>query len=378
MSQKQIKILQVLSSLRKNGTETFVMNVLRNLRRDDIKFDFLIIDGKAEGYYEELIKEQSKVFFVTPRKKNVLLYHKDLKNFFKLHSEDYHGIHFHCTSLTTIAPLRYAFNSKIPKRIVHMHGSGCIGLHNTLFHHLNKRVVSRFITHTISCSAEASKWGFGGTKLFSRTSLISNGIVINKFTFDARARNRVRKELDMKEEEKLMIHVGMLHPVKNHKFLFKIFRDAERIVPGLKLLCVGDGPLRNRLSEYAASLGISGKIIFAGHREDVASLLSAGDIFVFPSLHEGFGIAVLEALCSGLPVVASSTLPDELKRLDKLYSLDLSQPSEIWAKKISTILKNNNSREIPEELNRFSINDTVASLIKIYTTPQKVKLDLSK
>ncbi len=82
---------------------------------------------------------------------------------------------------------------------------------------------------------------------------------------------------------------------------------GEASAPPWQLLLVGDGPAREELRDLAAHLGLSGRVVFAGLHRDVASVLPLMDLFVCPSLYEGFGIAVVEAMASGRPVVASAT-----------------------------------------------------------------------
>lgn len=82
---------------------------------------------------------------------------------------------------------------------------------------------------------------------------------------------------------------------------------GEAGVPPWQLVLVGDGPAREDLQRLAARLGLSERVIFAGLQRDVAAVLPLMDLFVCPSLYEGFGIAVVEAMASGRPVIASAT-----------------------------------------------------------------------
>ena len=97
--------------------------------------------------------------------------------------------------------------------------------------------------------------------------------------------------------------------------LLQAFAMFNKQRPAAKLLLVGDGPLRERLVAQVAQLGLVNDVVFAGSRPDVADLHKAMDLFVFPSRNEALGIALLEAMYSGLPVVATKIggIPEVVK-----------------------------------------------------------------
>lgn len=98
--------------------------------------------------------------------------------------------------------------------------------------------------------------------------------------------------------------VGRLVPVKNYSLLLQAFARLPLSLP-CRLVLVGDGSERAALSKLATELGILDRVEFAGHRDDVAQLLRAMDIFVLPSLSEGLSNTLLEAMAAGVPVIAS-------------------------------------------------------------------------
>lgn len=168
-----------------------------------------------------------------------------------------------------------------------------------------------------------------------------------------------------------LIHVGRLVPEKNHLFLFQIVRALALKEPKVQLWLVGDGPLREELKAEAAALGIAQRVHFWGARADVADLLASADVFVFPSISEGLGLAAIEAQAAGLPVVLARHLPDELDVFPSLCSrLALDLPIEQW---VDSIL---NSRDLKplgslQRLNylshsEFSIHANVRSLSNVY------------
>ncbi|MEW6290663.1 MAG: glycosyltransferase [Thermodesulfobacteriota bacterium] len=112
--------------------------------------------------------------------------------------------------------------------------------------------------------------------------------------------------------------VGRLAPVKGHDVLLKAWAAAEIGKRGGHLAIAGQGKLREELAELARELGIADEISLLGHVADIPKFLAALDGFAMPSRHEGFPLAVLEALAAGLPVVASRVggIPEILMNLD--------------------------------------------------------------
>lgn len=105
-------------------------------------------------------------------------------------------------------------------------------------------------------------------------------------------------------DEKLVMHVSNFRPVKRVEDVVRIFAAlAGRI--GARLLMIGDGPDRPRAVELAAELGVSGRVSFLGSFPRIEHLLAISDLFVLPSDKESFGLAALEAMASGVPVIAS-------------------------------------------------------------------------
>jgi sugar transferase (PEP-CTERM/EpsH1 system associated) len=99
--------------------------------------------------------------------------------------------------------------------------------------------------------------------------------------------------------------VGRLDPVKNQAALLSALAALRPNFPGLRITVVGGGPLRSELEMLADRLGVAGQVTFTGARSDTPDLMRAFDVFVLPSLNEGVSNTILEAMASGLPVVAT-------------------------------------------------------------------------
>lgn len=104
-----------------------------------------------------------------------------------------------------------------------------------------------------------------------------------------------------------LICVGNFRYEKGHSTLLKGFAQVARDESRLQLLLVGDGPLRSNLEAEAAELGVSDRVKFEGMVADIWPYLARSDVFVLPSLYEPLGIAAMEAMAAGLPVIATAT-----------------------------------------------------------------------
>lgn len=100
------------------------------------------------------------------------------------------------------------------------------------------------------------------------------------------------------------------------------------------MLLVGDGDLRENIVKQIETLKITENVRLLGFRNDVVDLLHAMDLFVFPSLYEGFGISAIEAQALGLPVVASDTVPQEIAITDLVIFRSLRKDPGEWAEDI--------------------------------------------
>jgi glycosyltransferase involved in cell wall biosynthesis len=129
---------------------------------------------------------------------------------------------------------------------------------------------------------------------------------INIEDFDTPILNgALRKELGIHENEKIIGTIGRLKTEKGHIFLLQAAKEILKQFKDIKVVIVGDGPLRNQLEAQARTFGIEKNIIFTGHRKEKLELLTMMDIVVLPSVEEGLPIALLEAMAAKRPVIAT-------------------------------------------------------------------------
>lgn len=142
---------------------------------------------------------------------------------------------------------------------------------------------------------------------FRRMLWIPNGVDTEQFRPPTAAeRARHRRQLDLADDDIVFGCIASLTPVKRHADLIAAFAAAHHRQPRLKLLQVGDGPLREEIGAMIASLGLEDTVQLLGDRGDVDHVFAACDAMVLASSTEGMSNAILEAMSSGLPVIATA------------------------------------------------------------------------
>lgn len=152
-------------------------------------------------------------------------------------------------------------------------------------------------TRAIAVSESVASAALSALKLPpQRCKVIRNGIDVERFALTRRSLS----------SEPIIIQVGRFFPQKGHETTLQAFAQLLRKQPKIRLQLVGDGPRENDLRKLAAALNISERVEFLGPREDVVELLRQAHVFWMPSRWEGFGLACLEAMATGLPVIGSN------------------------------------------------------------------------
>jgi glycosyltransferase involved in cell wall biosynthesis len=150
---------------------------------------------------------------------------------------------------------------------------------------------------------------------------------------------------------KIVGHVGRFVRVKNHAFIVDFFDRLIANGVDAHLLLVGDGPLAPAVKAQVEARALSERCTFAGLQADVAPFFSAMDVFVLPSLWEGLPLVSFEAQAAGVPVIASTAVPDEVSAIPRLVErLPLSDGADGWAAVVSRTLAEPSRRRGDEPL----------------------------
>lgn len=366
MINRKIRVLHFGLSTNRGGIETYLHKLASQV--DSKKFSFSFIDTNKENpcFYEELRTLGCDFFKITPRRSSITQNKRDIEELFSKH--DFDIFHCHINTLSYIEPILAALRHDV-KVIVHSRNAGTAGSMTTrLLHKLNGFRLPRDGITSIAVSDEAGEWLFGKG---SGYEIYNNGIDLDTFRFDDAGREAIRKSLGVESSAFLVGHVGAFLPAKNQGFVLDVFLELLKKKPEAKLLFVGSGAGLDSHLSLVESLGLSDSVIFAGSRSDMPQVLSAMDIFVFPSFYEGFPNAVLEAQACGLPCVVSENVTSEVLVRNSCVKMSLEESSEEWAAQALALFEVSNIREKAHEdliMAGYSVNEEIQRMQDLYTS----------
>lgn len=135
-------------------------------------------------------------------------------------------------------------------------------------------------------------------------TVIPNFIEIDKNKTDINS--QCRRSMMATETEKIITHISNFRKVKRIPDVVKIFNEIQKVMPA-KLMMVGDGPEKEPAEKLCRELGIADKVIFFGNSSEINQILCYSDLFLLPSETESFGLAALEAMANGVPVISTNS-----------------------------------------------------------------------
>ncbi len=332
-----IRVLQVVTHMNQGGLETMLMNYYRSIDREILQFDFLTHRPYDGDYGEEIKKMGGKIYHLPALNPFNRKYKKALCLFFRSHPE-YKIVHVHQDCLSGVV-LKTAKECGVKIRIAHSHNANQDKNLKYLIKYYYMRMIPDYATKLFACSVEAGKWMFRGADF----QVFNNAIYSEKYIYSSELKKKMRDEFGIAQSDLVIGHVGRFSPQKNHSFLIDIFYQIKQREHSAKLLLVGNDTDENavKIKEKIETYGLKDSVIFTGLRKDIYKVMQAMDVFIFPSIYEGFGIVALEAQASGLPCLISDKVPIECKVTDKVQQISLSDGTNIWAEQAIIAAKKN-------------------------------------
>lgn len=361
-----IRILQVLGTLDRGGAEAMVMNLYRAIDRDKVQFDFVVHTAVPAAYDDEVIALGGKKY-VAPRYsgKNHFAYKKWWERFFAEHSE-YRIVHSHVRS--TAAILLSIAKKHGCVTIAHSHstssGSGFSAFVKNMLQHPIRYVAD----YCIGCSQIAGEWLFGKKICVSdRYISMPNAIDVSSYGYDPNTAQILRRELDFREDDIVVGHVGRFSEPKNHLFLIDIFEQLYKHNDHYKLLLVGDGELQEQVRKKVQDRGLNNAVQFTGTRSDIPQLLMAMDVFLFPSKWEGLPVSVVEAQAAGLLCIISDVITHEVCITPLVQQISLHEPLSVWSSAVTKSIDTSH-KDVRQEIIAagYDISNTARKMADFY------------
>lgn len=356
---KRIRVLVVGLDTHLGGIETYILKICSNIDRNRFDFGFLAYDDEKPCFFDELSQFGFKFYYVRSRRTSFFGNIKDIRELYK--KEHFDIIHDNLNSLTYITPIIEGVRKGIPVVAI-SHNSGAANGSSSKILGLVNRLRFPYSKVTLAAvSDKAGNWMFGERK----TLILNNGLDTSLYRFSEEKRENLRRELSLGNKE-VIIHVGAFRSQKNHAFLIDIFNEYLKRNKDAVLLLVGEGELKEEIERKVRRLGISDCVLFLGKRDDIPSLLSASDKFLFPSLYEGFPNALIEAETAGLWCVVASTITKEAQ-LGNSTSLNLDESLPLWCDALSRkVDKERESYADLVEEHGFGIKDDMKRIENLY------------
>lgn len=320
---------------RSNGINSFLMNVYRNINRDKYQFDFLVYGTEDGDYDDEIRSLGGRIYHVISPGTNLLKNAR--QTYCVMKKQKYHIIHRHTSVSLCWMDFFVAKLCGIKTRICHSHGSCC---DKVLLHRLFYPLFIKNITDYLACGNEAGKWLYGNRRRFH---VVKNGIDTRTFEFSEEKRRLLRDENGIDLDAFVIGNVGRISAQKNPFFLVDLFAELVKIKKDSICVFVGDGDLMQDVKCRIKELQLTDKVIFTGASNDVQGWLSAMDVVVYPSLYEGFPIAVLESEANGVPSILSDRIPKEVDVTGLPRWVSLSESLNQWVKEVIIQLGNHNN-----------------------------------
>lgn len=327
------RILHVKNSLSFDGSAILEYRLAKGLE-SEICLDWFVFDDKVGEMEQAFSNLGSIIYHAGEVKKQFKCKNSTIALFRLLKQGAYDTVYCDTDFSGRAVILLLARMAGVNRRVIHSHNSNTEGKGICpVIHGFFKLLMKHSATDYIACSKEAAIWLFPKSAL-PATTILKNGIPVEKFKFDPEVRREMRARHDIDDNCLVVGHVGRFVEMKNHIKLIGIFHEVTKKYPNSKLMLIGNGELENQIRQKVIDFGLENSVIFFGVKHNVQDYFQAMDAFVFPSLFEGLSISLLEAECSGLATYYSSTQSDESKVTCKTKKLGLELPNSYWAQVI--------------------------------------------
>ena len=351
-----MKVLHIIPTLGSGGAEKMLVDLVEEMLKKGVSCEVAVLTTANNFFGEALAKLNIPIYYGEEQKvytfHNISFLNKLIK------TNHYDCIHTHLYAPQLFTPIALKFANVNTPLITTEHSTHNKRRNNKLFYFLDYWMYKHYAK--IIAITEDTKINLVKYLPYSKGKIevIENGINIEAYK-EAIPVKRESIISTIKANNKIILMVAAMREQKDHETLIR----ASKLLPTeYYIVFVGEGTEMERIKKYATHHGTS-NIIFLGTRRDIPSLMKAADIFVLSSKWEGFGLVVVEAAATGLPVVASNVTG--LKDVVQTIGGQLFDPfnERDLAEKILTADK---SKGRDYELSKYTIQSTALNYINLY------------
>jgi Glycosyltransferase len=356
----KLKVLQVIPNFGVGGAEKVVLDYLTFMNRDRVEIRAISMYKKSGSIYDQSIEQQGlDVIYLDKKPGFDLSMIPKIKYEIDKYQPDI--IHSHLYTMKYLLPSLISYRKA---RLFHT-------IHNTP--EKDARGIDKFCNWLAFRYLDCIPIALSNDMVskinnyynINSSMVVNNAVDLSKFKDVKNGNSNIRKQLGLSNDCFVIGHVGRFSHQKNHDFIVDVFNCIEQVEKKAVLFLIGDGELMNVIRKKVQMLGLEEKVYFLGIRDDIPELLADMDVFVFPSIYEGFPISLIEAQASGLWCVISENIDKTAILSNRTVSLSLNDSIETWR---DTILHYMNAKknDVVYLSDDYDIHNVVGKLERIY------------
>ena len=354
----RIKVLHFVGTGLKGGVESVVYTYSEALK-DYVEPTFIFFEDST-NIPEDFIKSLGGHYFIVPHVKHLGKFKKAFKKI--LTENKFDIIHSHINTLS-VFPLKVAKKCGYPIRIAHSHSqSNKHEFVRNLIKNFLRKFSKKYATKYLACGIAAGRYQYGD-KTFDegKVTVLRNAIYTDRFAFNQKDREDLRKELGVQDNEILVGTIGRLCSQKNQQYILKMATLAKEV----KFVIVGAGPLEDELKAFIKDNNLDNVIMY-GTSDKAYRFYSAFDVFVLPSLYEGVPVTGVEAQTNGVYTLFSDQVSPESQASRYVKFLPIEDKDlDLWVNEIKA--PHQHEDHLQEVIDAgFSIDKTSKDLLTIY------------
>lgn len=357
---KKIKVMYFVAGLKSGGVEQMLVNYCSKM--DKQRFEFIVVyqHEPVQACLEKILQAGCSVVRITARCDN---FFKSVLDTYKV-IDDYNPDIIHSNmNLMNFIPNSIGKHKGVKVRISHSHiaekGKNRV---YRIFKSMCQKLILNSSNVFLACGVDAGTY-LHGEKVSS--ILLHNAIDINELSSYC-----LKNKKDEYLKNKIVIgHAGRFTEQKNHKKLIDIFEAFLKKCPNAILLLAGTGELEDNIKQYVNTRNLTKQIVFLGVISDMKKFYANLDLFLLPSLFEGFPVVALETQAAGVKSIFSDTIDPDVQITSLVTLMSIKKTNEEWTEEMCRILQT-----IPPD-DTDSIN---TNLIKLRDAGYDVTIEVAK